>query len=290
MQVFKWFFPLLAALALVSPAAAQDSDPSGLIAVVDGLAGPESVHYDPTRDVYYVGNFNGEAAGDANGFVSRVSPDGVILAREFLVGTEAHPMHGPRGMRLVGGRLWVVDADGLHAFDPDSGSHIEFVDFRELEPGFLNDVVAAPDGTLIVTDTGGDGRVYRLDDGAIEVVLDGALQSPPNGVARIPDGRLVFAPWGGGRRLEAWRPGDAGPDDLGILPEGGHMDGIEPWRGGLLIASQDDQAIWLWHPDGSRRLMSTPGRPADIGVDTRRNRVAVPYIALDRVDIRKLPE
>jgi hypothetical protein len=32
-----------------------------------------------------------------------------------------------------------------------------------------------------------------------------------------------------------------------------------------------------------------PGRPADIGVDTRRGRVAVPYIALNRVDIWALP-
>lgn len=292
MHVFKWVLTILPAitLALTSPVAAQVPDASDPIAVVDGLAGPESVHYDPTRDVYYVGNFNGEAAGDANGFVSRLSPDGVVLAREFLVGTPAHPLHGPRGMRLVEDRLWVVDADGLHAFDPDSGAHLSFVDFREFEPGFLNDVVAAPDGALIVTDTGGDGRVYRVENGEIGVLLDGQLQGPPNGVARLPDGALVFAPWGGGRVLEALRLGQTEPFELGSLPGGGRLDGIEPWKGGLLIASQDDQAIWLWHPDGSRRLMNTPGRPADIGVDTRRNRIAVPYIALDRVDIRALPD
>jgi hypothetical protein len=32
------------------------------------------------------------------------------------------------------------------------------------------------------------------------------------------------------------------------------------------------------------------GAPADIGIDTRRNRVAVPYIDLDRVDIWQLPD
>jgi hypothetical protein len=30
------------------------------------------------------------------------------------------------------------------------------------------------------------------------------------------------------------------------------------------------------------------GRPADIGIDTRRQRVAVPYVALNRVDIWSL--
>ena len=34
---------------------------------------------------------------------------------------------------------------------------------------------------------------------------------------------------------------------------------------------------------------TTTGAPADIAVDTKRNRVAVPYISLDRVDIWQLP-
>jgi len=278
------------ATAGVQTVASQAGETDRPIHSIAGLAGPEAVHYDADQDVYFVSNFNGEAAGDANGFIARVGPDGMILEREFMTGTDEYPLHGPRGMRRVGGRLWVADADGLHAFDLASGAHLAFIDFRGFEPGFLNDVAATPDGALIVTDTGGAGRVFRVESGAVELVLDGVLASAPNGVVRRPDGLFVFAPWGGGRTLQAWRPGDEAPVDVGELPEGGHLDGIEVWRGGLLIASQDDRAIWHWTPGGARRLISTEGRPADIGIDTKRRRVAVPYIALDRVEIWALPD
>ena len=39
----------------------------------------------------------------------------------------------------------------------------------------------------------------------------------------------------------------------------------------------------------TRPLVRVAGRPADIGVDTKRRQVAVPYIALDRVDLWQLP-
>ena len=58
---------------------------AGPLFVIEGLSGPEAVHYDAEQDVYFVSNFNGDAAGDANGFISRVGPDGEIETREFMV-------------------------------------------------------------------------------------------------------------------------------------------------------------------------------------------------------------
>ncbi|MDZ7693583.1 MAG: hypothetical protein U5K69_21105 [Balneolaceae bacterium] len=49
--------------------------------------------------------------------------------------------------------------------------------------------------------------------------------------------------------------------------------------------SQVDSTIYI---DGQAAIR-TPGDPADIGIDTQRQRVAVPYIALNRVDIWSLP-
>ena len=44
---------------------------------------------------------------------------GTIVEREFMTGTIAIPLPWTaRGMRIKGERLWVADADGLHAFDP----------------------------------------------------------------------------------------------------------------------------------------------------------------------------
>lgn len=260
------------------------------VAVVQGLAGPEAVHWDAGQQVWFVSNFNGEAAGDANGFVSRVAPDGEVIEREFMTGTGEHPLHGPRGMRIEAERLWVADADGLHAFDRHSGEHLEFIDFSTHDPGFLNDVEIGPDGAVYLTDTG-DARLFRVFDGEIAIVADDALVSPPNGVAWFPEqAAMVLAPWGGGLRIVGYRPGQGDVVDVAGLPAGGNMDGVEPYGGGLLVASQVDQAIWFWRDGDARVVIRTPGRPADIGLDASSGRIAVPYIALDRVDVWELPE
>lgn len=294
---FRWW-GILGILAAASPGwtgegagvswqSIQDGD--SRVAVIEGLAGPESVRYDSAQDVYFVSNFNGEASGDANGFVSRAAPDGSIEALKFMEGTEAHPLHGPRGMQITGATLWVADAGGVHGFDRRTGEQTDFIDFADHEPGFLNDIDVGPDGTLYVTDTG-DARVFRVRDGEIDVVASGGLAHPPNGITWYDAVQgFVLAPWNEGLTLQAYRPQDGTLVNVGEMPEGGNLDGIEEYAGRLLIASQVDQAIWAFRDGQARRLVETAGRPADIGIDTRRNRIAVPYIALDRVDIWQLP-
>lgn len=281
---------LIAASAAVANEAADVQGVDDRIAVVEGLAGPEAVHWDAEQKIWFVSNFNGDADDDANGFVSKIASDGKILEREFMTGTDDHPLHGPRGMRIDGERLWVADADGLHAFDRRSGEQLEFIDFSSFDPGFLNDVEIGPDGAIYLTDTG-NARLFRIADGEIAVVADEALVSPPNGVVWDPvHEALVLAPWGGGLEFLGYRPSSGELVDITTLPSGGNMDGLEPWQGGLLIASQNDQAIWFVRDGETEILIETPGRPADIGLDPSGHRLAVPYIALDRVDLWRLPD
>ncbi len=281
---------LVTASAIVASEAGDVRGVDDRIAVIEGLAGPEAVHWDAQQEIWFVSNFNGDAAGDANGFVSKIASDGEIIEREFMTGTENHPLHGPRGMRIDGERLWVADADGLHAFERRSGAHLEFIDFSRFDPGFLNDVEIGPDGAIYLTDTG-NARLFRIADGEISVVVDEGLASPPNGVVWDPGHEaLMLAPWGGDRKLIGYRPARGDLIDGGTLPAGGNMDGLEPWQGGLLIASQHDQTIWFVRDGEAEILIRTPGRPADIGLDPSGPRLAVPYIALDRVDIWKLPD
>lgn len=289
---FRCILPgsLLAILIVPAAPAADVQDIDDRIAVVEGLAGPEAVHWDDEQQVWFVSNFNGDASGDANGFVSKIGSGGQILEFEFMTGTDEHPLHGPRGMRIDGERLWVADADGLHGFDRRSGRHLDFIDFSALEPGFLNDVELGPDGAIYLTDTG-NARLFRIVEGEISVVAAEDLASPPNGIAWNPaSASLVLAPWGGDRTLIDYDPDSGELTDGSTLPDGGNMDGLEPWQGGLLIASQVDQAIWFVKDDGAAVMIRTPGRPADIGLDPAGGRIAVPYIALDRVDFWALPE
>jgi hypothetical protein len=59
--------------------------------------------------------------------------------------------------------------------------------------------------------------------------------------------------------------------------------------GRLLVASQADTSLHLFEGASGRPIIRVGGPPADIGVDTRRNRVAVPIVALHRVEIWQLP-
>jgi hypothetical protein len=263
---------------------------------IEGLSGPEAVRYDPDQDVWFVSNWNGGGnERNADGFISRVAADGTMESLRFMVGGSAGPLHAPRGMYIVGDTLWVADVDGVHGFNRRSGAQVAFADLRHLEPGFLNDVAAGDDGVPHVTDSSRP-LLYRLTtrpDGSRsgEIALDDEGMGPANGVTwDTANSWFVFAPWGQGvTTFRAWRPGEADMVVVGESPDGGRFDGIEMVGSRILAASQRDRALHLVDPSGGRAVVLTPGAPADIGVDTRRHRVAVPYIALNRVDVWQLP-
>lgn len=256
--------------------------------IVAGLSGPEGVRYDAEQDLYFVSNFNDEPAGDANGFVSKVSADGEIVALQFMVGTEQWPLHGGRGMWADERGLWLVDAGGVHLFDRASGEQLDFVDFSAFELGFLNDIVRARDGALYVTDTG-TASLYRIDvDG---VSLATKVPMNPNGVALNPaNGRLLLVPWSGGNEVLEWDIETETMNSLGTFDGGGNFDGVEVVNGKIIVASQGDTSLHVMIDGVDTLVFDLPGKPADIGIDTKRNRVAVPYVALNRVDILSLDD
>lgn len=262
-------------------------DSTDIVASITGFSGPEAVRYDPDQDLYFVSNFNGEPAGDANGFISKVSADGTIDSLRFMTGNEDYPLHGPRGMYITNGTLWAADADGIHGFHTETGEHVDFIDFTSFEPGFLNDIVEGADGNLYVTDTG-KSVVYIIENGTPSVLVE-ELPAPPNGITIDPDNNIVLAPWEGATMFPTLVVGEQGYAEYAQAESGGNFDGIEFVNGRLIVASQVDNSIHMIFDDQDHVVIQTPGDPADIGIDTRRNQIAVPYIALNRVDIWQLP-
>lgn len=261
-------------------------DSTNMLVSASGFSGPEAVRYDPGQDVYFVSNFNGDGGErDADGFISKLSPDGSIDSLRFIEGTEDHPLHAPRGMYITGDTLWACDVDGIHGFNRLSGEQVAFVDFTDFEPGFLNDVVAA-NGNLYVTDTG-KSTVYEIENGTPLVFAD-SLPSAPNGITTNANNQLVLAPWGGDRIFHNLsETGEV--TEFAQAQSGGNFDGIEFVEGHLIAASQMDSSLHAIYNGEDHVAVNVPGRPADIGVDTKRQQVAVPYIALNRVDIWQLP-
>ena len=256
------------------------------IAVITGLQSPEAVRYDEESDSYFVANFVGSSRErDANGFILRVNAETGEISPEFFKGTD-FDLHAPRGMYVTGDTLWVADADGIHAFDKYSGEQVSFVDLTKFEPRFLNDVAADNDGNLFATDTGGR-RLYhvRPDDSGIAADDIGN----PNGITFFgANDHFLIAPWEENDPILAWWP-QSDSSAVYIDPPGSKIDGIETLGSDVIYAMQSDSTIRLFNGSTSLAIVKTDGKPADIAVDTRRRRVAVPYIALDRVDIWEIP-
>lgn len=272
-----------------APAALQDT--TDRVAQITGLTRPEAVRYDPEQDVWFVSNYgpSQDSVRDANGYISRVSAAGTIEQLRFMSGTPEAPLHAPRGMIIRGDTLFVADADGVHGFHRTTGAHLAFIDMSALEPGFINDLAFDADGVLYATDTG-RARVYRIRGGRAEIAVEGEDTGPPNGITWDPArGALLLAPWNGEQRLRAWDPATNSFSVVGRLT-GGNFDGIEIVPAGVLVASQVDSTLYVFEGERSTPVVRVPGAPADIGYDTRRGRVAVPYIALDRVDIWNLAQ
>ncbi|HXE56976.1 MAG TPA: PQQ-dependent sugar dehydrogenase [Gemmatimonadales bacterium] len=261
-----------------------------VVATVNGLRGPEAVRYDPDQDVYFVANFDGDpTAADNNGFISRVRPDGTVDRLRFIAGgANGVTLHAPRGMFIAGDTLWAVDLGAVRGFHRRTGRPLATIDFSALEPGFLNDIARGPDGALYVTDTP-KNRIYRIAGGKPTVALEDSALGRPNGIAWDRSAnRFLVVPFGGKRALLGWRPGDRRPEEA-AAPPGGRYDGVEVLGDGrIVVTSQADSSLYVVTAGRARRVARTDGAPADIGLDTKRMRVAVPFIALDRVDIIRL--
>jgi len=262
-------------------------DSTDMLFSIEGLNGPEAVRYAPDLDVYFIANWNGGGnERDGNGFISKVDANGEIIDINFITGTEKHPLHAPRGMYIHGDTLWVADVDGIHGFNYKTANQLIFIDLRDFEPGFINDITAKKNGHLYITDTG-TSRIYQIKDEAAFLLAD-SLAAAPNGITynALTD-ELVIASWGGDSLFYKMAA-----DKLSFEPflnsKGGFFDGIEFSGSDIIVASQTDSSIRHVNSTLDQIIIKTPGRPADIGIDTKRNRIAVPYIALNRVDVWKL--
>ena len=275
------------AAPLIAEGAWQETSETGtLVTTVDGFSGPEAVRYDPDQDIYFVSNFNGDVSGDANAFVSKVSAGGEIIELKFMVGTPEIPFHGGRGMYIVDDSLWVADANGIHEFDRHSGEQISYVDLSEFEPGFPNDITQGPDGNLYVTDTG-KSVLYRIAEGSASI----ATQTPfaANGITTNPvSGGLIVVPWTGALEIAEWNIESGSFTTLGETAGGGNYDGVEVFEEAIITACQADSSLHVMLDGEDKSVVSLAGKPADIAIDTRRAHVAVPFVALNRVDILKL--
>ena len=136
---------------------------------------PESVAWDPSREVFYVSNYDGynPSRGEALQSISRISADGSRIEVDWVTG-----LRNPVGLVVAGDTLWAAESSGLAEIDIATAS----VAGRHPlpQPGMPNDPTVDGDGTVYLSDPRGD-RIYRLAGDALEVWLEGKRSGNPTG-------------------------------------------------------------------------------------------------------------
>jgi sugar lactone lactonase YvrE len=290
----------LALVGVVACGARPVASPSRVqpLLTYHGFATPESVLYDAENDRYLVSNINGTPlAADNNGFISVLSPAGGVTALKWIAGgVKGVTLHAPTGSAISRGVLYVADLTSVRMFDLATGAPEGEIAI----PGatLLNDVAAAPDGKLYVTDSGftfgakgsleptGTDAIYVIADGQVKPLVKSPDLGLPNGIAWTWRG-LVACMSGG---AEVFRVDESGAKkDVTVTAPGGRLDGIVAVGDSLFVSSHEASAV-LRGTLGGSFVIAIPSQesPGDIGYDDKRRRVLVPHVLGDTIDVFEL--
>ena len=268
----------------------------------EGFSVPEAARYDADLDAFFVSNIDGNPSQkDNRARIVRVAAGDSAGTPTILVegGKNGVTLHAPKGMAIIGDTLWVSDIDVVRAFDKRSGKATRTVTPQPAAT-FLNDVAVGGDGAVYVTDTGirfdasggmtGNlpNRIYRIQGDSGRVALESASLGSPNGIAwEQAKSRFLLAPFNG-KDIVSWTPGDSTLTKVATGPGG--YDGLEILADGrALVSSWTDSTVQLIQGDGTMRpVVKGIAAPADIGVDTKRNVLAVPRFNDGRVEYFKI--
>ncbi|MET0388231.1 MAG: hypothetical protein ABW321_19820 [Polyangiales bacterium] len=276
-------------------ASAEGVEAPATLIVKQGLAAPESVLYDIESDVYLVSNVNGSPAdADDNGFISRIAPDGTVLAARFIDGERPDiQLHAPKGMAISAGVLFVADLDRLRKFDAVSGAPLGEILVKGAT--FVNDVTAGPDGTIYFSDTGirgtakgfdrtGSDAVYKIVKDKPKLLASGKQLDGPNGL--IADHSGVWVVTFGGNQLYNVKSGSK--SSVQHLPHG-ILDGIvKTSTGKLYVSSWESNEVLVSSPGEGFSTAFSVSSPADIGYDVKRNRLLIPLMMENTLQLQPL--
>jgi len=233
-----------------------------------GFKQPESAVFDRAAGAIYVSNVNGEAMKkDGNGFISKLGPDGKVVALEWVKGLDS-----PTGLALANGKLYAADVDRIAEIDIAKGEVIQRYD----APGskFLNDLTADKSGRIYASDMVANS-IWVLEGGKLSLLMQDDTLDNPNGLL-AEDGRIVVASWGKmAPDFSTKVPGHMKSVDLatkkvsalGDTTPAGNFDGVEPdGKGGYLVTDWVSGGLFQVTKDGKpTRLLPLAKGSADLG-------------------------
>ncbi|MBL8916277.1 MAG: hypothetical protein JNM17_36590 [Archangium sp.] len=263
---------------------AEPPKPAAALTVKD-MSTPESVLYDAETDTYLVSNINGAPTDkDNNGFIAEIGADGTVVNAKLIEGGQKKvTLNAPKGSAIHKGLLYVADIDTVRVFDRKTGEPKGEVALKGAT--FANDVALGPDGLIYVSDSGLSPKFEGTGTDAIWVVTPGKKPTAkalikskdlhgPNGLLVTKDAIHVVC--FGAPELQTYDLKGKKKGDFATLPNGA-LDGIIAVGDDVLVSSWGAKSIYRGKPGGEWKVaFSDLEAPADIGFDSKRNRVLVP--------------
>jgi sugar lactone lactonase YvrE len=289
----------LAPSASAGEAEAPKAGPAPVVKYTDGFLKPESAVYDADGDRYLVSNINGVGlVKDNNGFISVLSPDGQVTNLKWIEGGKNKvTLDGPKGLVISKGILYAADITVVRMFDLKTGASKGNI----AVPGAtsLNDIAAAPDGKIYVSDTGkkvgadgktlepnGNDAIYVINKGKAKALAKRTELGQPNGLVWTDKGLVAVTNDDSG---EVYRLDEkAKRQDVTKVPAG-QLDGLLSLGDSLLVTSWASNAIYRGKLGGTFDVAIPDQKsPADIGYDTKRGRLLVPLLMENTVAVYEL--
>ena len=283
------------------PAPALEVAPITTPRIVDGFASPESVVIAGARRfVSSMGSKPEPTSKDGDGYISELDAQGALVDRRSFPREGDPPLNAPKGMAVIGNRLFVTDIDRIVGYDLASRKQV----FEAVVSGgpakFFNDLAVESDTTLLVTDTLRNA-LYRYDLGNKTFSLVAVDMPGANGLALDRTRNLAYvaaigANFGGGDLYSVALDGDAKARRIGDVH--GLFDGIALVDGKLLLSDWKSVsepvpgALTLHATDGTlASTLSTPELhgPADFDYDATQRLLWIPDMQNNRVVIVPLP-
>lgn len=207
------------------------------------LTTSESVIYDQKREVLYVSNIAGVPdETDGVGFISIVDLDGKITNLNWITDLDA-----PKGLGIVGDKLYVTDITNLIEIDIEGGTVSQTIPIEGSV--FLNDITTSADGKVYMSDSRGEGKVFVYENGVVSVLLEGL--PGPNGL--LSDGDTFLMALWDEKTLNTL---DLATNEITKRTEGiENPDGIEAVGDGSYLVSSWQGQIHLVHADWSKTLL-----------------------------------
>ncbi len=276
------------------PAPATKPEDLGVVILSDlGLRTPESVLYVPELDVYLVSNINGSPLDkDDNGFLLKVSPNGESLGKLVDGAKDDVTLHAPKGLAVKDGVIYVADIDRVRTFDLATGAAKDEIALKGAT--FANDVALSGKGDLYVSDSGlkpdfsssGTDAIWKVSAGKAKKIYSSKKFGGPNGLLAGEDGVWV-ATFGSGELSYITDKGKQ--EEVQKLPKGKNDGLVRTNDGRVLVSSWEGSAVLVGKPGGEfRELLSGLESPADIGYDSKRDRLLVPLFMKDQLVLQRL--